>query len=308
MRYTEALAQVRLVESLGFDAVFLGHHYGYDSYWPAPQVALAGFAAATEQLRIGTAILVLPLLSPLQVAADFVMLDQVSNGRVVLGVAIGWTPAEFAAFDVPMKERLPRLRESLELIKAVWTQDAASYSGDFFQVHDLARTPTPIQSPHPPIWVGGGGVGSQRIAAALGDAWLPPTVMSIGDMAGHFATIDELRVAAGKGAWASRPILRDMVLSATPAQAREDAERHLAAVFRPHLDRNSPQLSGLGDDLAAWAHGRFIIGDPDECILELKRYAAIGVTDVVLKPSARLDPARWADQLTLFAREVMPAF
>jgi alkanesulfonate monooxygenase SsuD/methylene tetrahydromethanopterin reductase-like flavin-dependent oxidoreductase (luciferase family) len=197
--FEESLRQVKLLDALGFYTVFVGHHYGYADYWSSPMTVLAAYATATERIRLGTAILILPLLPRLQVANDLLSLDEISGGRAILGVAAGWGKEEFEAFGIPITERKGRLEEGARLIKTVLTQEHPMFQGNYYRLDGLARTTAPASFPYPPLWIGGSGGYSLRLAAELDAAWLPPTVMSLAGLQTHF---DVLAKERGPAVWA----------------------------------------------------------------------------------------------------------
>jgi alkanesulfonate monooxygenase SsuD/methylene tetrahydromethanopterin reductase-like flavin-dependent oxidoreductase (luciferase family) len=120
---------------------------------PAPSLLLAAIAARTSTLRLGTAIVQLPLAHPLRIAEEIATLDVLSGGRVEFGVGRGGNPTHFGGFGVPLAESRQRMVEGLELIRRAWTEERFSFSGRFFQVEDLQLAPRPLQQPHPPIRV-----------------------------------------------------------------------------------------------------------------------------------------------------------
>jgi alkanesulfonate monooxygenase SsuD/methylene tetrahydromethanopterin reductase-like flavin-dependent oxidoreductase (luciferase family) len=145
--YQAFLEETLLGEALGFDSVWLEEHHGVKNhYWPSPLVALAGIATRTERLLIGTDIIVLPFYQPVRVAEDVAMLDIMSGGRFILGVAIGYKPDEFALYQAPMEKRGARFEEALQLIKLLWTQDEVTFEGSYYQVQGLKIEPPPANS------------------------------------------------------------------------------------------------------------------------------------------------------------------
>jgi len=115
--YQEFVEEVLLADSLGFDSVWLEEHHGVKNhYWPSPLIALAGIASQTENIVLGTDILVLPFYHPVRVAEEAALLDIMSRGRFILGAAIGYKPDEFALYQVPLDKRGGRFEEAVCLI------------------------------------------------------------------------------------------------------------------------------------------------------------------------------------------------
>jgi len=154
-RYRETLEQAVHAESLGFESVWpVEHHFNSTaSILPCPALFLAAVAARTSTIRLGTAIVQLPLAHPMRIAEELATLDVLSGGRVEFGVGRGGNPSHFAGFGVPMSESRDRMVEALDYIRRAWTSDRFSFHGRFFQADDLALAPRPIQQPHPPIRV-----------------------------------------------------------------------------------------------------------------------------------------------------------
>src|SRR5438105_8039380 len=138
-------------EELGYESVFVAsHHVQPDGWCARPLVALAAAAARTARMRLGTGALLVPLCAPFELAEDVAVLDNLSGGRVVLGVAPGYVSEEFAAHDVPRDERVARMEEALDLLQAAWSQDHFSFRGRFFTVErETALTPEAVPEPHP---------------------------------------------------------------------------------------------------------------------------------------------------------------
>ena len=172
---------VQLAEGLGYHAIMTSDHVTVTSdvngRYPAPfyepLTTLGWLAAMTSKLEIGTTVSVLPYRSPLETARAFANVDNLSGGRVILGVGVGWAEQEFAALDVPFAERGPITTDYLAAIRALWTSDIASYEGKYVTFSDVRTTPRPVRSPHPPIWVGGNSRAAMRRAIRLGTAWHP---------------------------------------------------------------------------------------------------------------------------------------
>ena len=156
--FREALTEVERAEALGFDYVGLAEHHGVrDHYWPAPIQMLTALAARTSRVQLGANVCVFPFDHPVRLAEETALLDVVSNGRAVLGVAIGYKPDEFLLYGAALEKRGARLEEGLALMKALWTRDGVTHRGEHFTVVDGRIEPKSVQRPHPPVWIGGWG-------------------------------------------------------------------------------------------------------------------------------------------------------
>jgi probable F420-dependent oxidoreductase len=134
---------------------------------------LAFLAGCTEKIQLGMSVMVLPYRHPLHWAKIATTIDQLSTGRLILGVGVGWMEEEFAAMNAPFKERGKVSDEQLTLLKQLWTDEHITFQGKYYHVDDIAFSPKPFQKPRIPIWVGGEGKYAQRRAGQYGDAWFP---------------------------------------------------------------------------------------------------------------------------------------
>jgi alkanesulfonate monooxygenase SsuD/methylene tetrahydromethanopterin reductase-like flavin-dependent oxidoreductase (luciferase family) len=152
--YGEIRDQVMLADRLGFYAYFVAeHHFHEYGVYPNPAVALANLAAVTSRIRLGPAVTILPFRNPLTVAEDYAMLDQLSGGRVELGVGSGYLIHEFAGFNADGKTKREKFDEGLAVLKQALSGERFSFKGRFFEVNDVALNVTPVQKPYPPIYV-----------------------------------------------------------------------------------------------------------------------------------------------------------
>jgi probable F420-dependent oxidoreductase len=172
--YREAIEEVVRGEDLGFDSVWMEeHHSVVDHYWPSPITVLAGFATRTSRMTLGTDIVVAAFHHPVRLAEDWAMLDVISGGRTVLGIAIGYKPDEFALYGVDLERRGARFEEQLAIVKGLWTQDSLSFQGAYYRVEG-ALEPKPVQRPRPPVLIGGApGPKLFDHIAEYGDGWIP---------------------------------------------------------------------------------------------------------------------------------------
>lgn len=169
-------------EDLGFDSVWVNHHvlnvgYVKDRLGERPYhdalVLLTWLASKTSRVSLGTSVLVMPYLHPMVLAKQLATLDHLSNGRLVIGLGTGSLPEENAAMGVPYESRGKYCNEFVEVLRMLWTKKQATYNGEFFQFDDIISSPKPLQTPHPPLVIGGNRPPALRRAARLGDGWHP---------------------------------------------------------------------------------------------------------------------------------------
>lgn len=197
----EIVRYVQKAEAAGVTSIFLIDHLlttppAYTNTWLEPFTLLASLAPVTRRVTLGTLVTPLPLRHPLPLAKALSTLDFLSQGRLILGVGVGWAPNEFEVMGVPLKERAPRTNEMIEILRRLWTEDSVTFEGKFFTLRDITIEPKPVQKPHPPIWIGGG---TQYFETTYGQ--------KMGSLEGVYR-----RVAKYANCWASHaPITVDML-------------------------------------------------------------------------------------------------
>jgi probable F420-dependent oxidoreductase len=171
--YADIIELSRLAESEGFDSVWVSEHHGAgDGYLPSLLPMLAAVAAATERIGVGTGVMLTPFHHPLRLAEDAAVVDLISGGRLMLGLGLGWREEEFRMFDVPVKERVRRTNETVEILRKAWTGERFSHDGKVFSIDQVRITPAPAQRPGPPIYLGGFVEDAVRRAGRMGDGYI----------------------------------------------------------------------------------------------------------------------------------------
>jgi probable F420-dependent oxidoreductase len=203
----------RTVEERGFESLFLPEHThvpvvrrslhpGGEELMEAalkgfdPFIGLAIVAAATARLRVGTGVCLIPQHDPIVLAKQVATLDVLSGGRVILGVGAGWNREEMANHGVEPIHRWDVMREQVLAVKQIWTEETASFAGEFVRFGPIRQEPKPAQRPHPPVLIGGEGPGVLARVAAYGDGWLPNDHPELVD---RIAGLNELAAAVGRG-------------------------------------------------------------------------------------------------------------
>jgi probable F420-dependent oxidoreductase len=311
--YREALEEVTRAEELGFDSVWMEEHHSVTNhYWPSPLTVLAGFATRTSRMTLGTDIVVAAFHHPVRLAEDVAMLDVISGGRFVLGIAIGYKPDEFALYGVDLEKRGARFEEQLAIMKGLWTQDEIAFKGAYYTLQGRLE-PKPVQQPHPPVWIGGWGDITLRRAATLADNWIPGPTADLKRLLAGRQQFLERRTAAGRPAPTEWPLTRDVIIADTDKRARELAEEHIMVAYRreyaggwrhPFID------SSIATDLDRLMEDRFIIGGPEQCIAKIRRFVQeYGMTHLICRTFFPGMPhAHIMREIDLISREVMPAF
>ena len=166
-----------------------------------PFVALGAVAAATERLMLGTGICLVIERDPITLAKEVASLDFISGGRVLFGIGGGWNREEMENHGTDPTRRWKILRERIEAMQQIWTEDAAEYHGEFVDFDPIWQWPKPIQKPHPPVIIGGDGANTLQRVVRYGDGWMP-----IGRRADFKARIDELNRMAAEAGRADIPV------------------------------------------------------------------------------------------------------
>lgn len=168
----EAMEHTRLAETLGFSRVwFAEHHFSNYSLCPSPLLACTHAAAITTTIRIGTAVLILPLHAPARVIAEVAMVDALSDGRLDIGVGSGYQPYEFDRFNVDIAQNKAQFHEGLDMLELGLREPHFTYDGEYYQQPQTAISIRPVQTPRPPIWVAGNDPISHRRCAR--DGYIP---------------------------------------------------------------------------------------------------------------------------------------
>jgi probable F420-dependent oxidoreductase len=216
LRYLGDVA--RIYENHGFESVWMPEHlvfpevmppdypYTTDGYPPVtsqtpaydPWVVLAGLATATTSIRLATNVYILPLRHPLQTARSVVTLDRVSNGRVTLGVGVGWLPDEFEYLGLDFKNRGLRTDAIIEALRRLWSEDVIEVHNEHFSFGPVIFQPKPIQRPSIPIEVGGVSRPALRRAGRMGDGWIEIGSASVEEFEEKLALVNAERAAAGR--------------------------------------------------------------------------------------------------------------
>ena len=200
------------VEQLGFESLWVAEHSHIPasrlSAWPGgaelpkhywhtmdPFLALTEAALASKELLIATGICLVVQRDPIHTAKQVASVDHVSNGRFLFGIGAGWNKEEMADHGTDFESRFKLMRERVEAMKSIWTQDEAEYHGELVDFGPMWCWPKPVQKPHPPVLLGGSGPNVLKRALAYADGWMP----NRGDDLGRIPQLQELAQAAGRG-------------------------------------------------------------------------------------------------------------
>lgn len=219
----------QLGEQLGYDACFTPEHHGIpDGYNPSPLVTLAAVSGVTTELKLGTAVHLLPFQNPLHTAEDGAMLDVVSNGRLILGVGISGVEAEYQAFGLDIKRQASLFEEGIEILLRAWTEEEFSFYGRNYRIRNWRIAPKPVQKPHPPLWMGAMSEAGVRRAGRIGLPWVTDPMNKLETYKRWYQTYKQ--IASSRGNRTEVNLWRDGWVSKTRKEA-EEAQR----MIWPHI-------------------------------------------------------------------------
>lgn len=265
----EVIAAVRAASTMGYDWVSTPHHWlSYPTVWPQPFPLVARLAPETGDMRIKTSVLLLPLLNAVDVAEHVVTLDHLTHGRLTLGVAIGYREEELQVVGLTRKDRVPKLEESLHVMKRLWAGEEVTYSGQYVTLNAARLGFGPYQQPHPPIEFGAQSPGAVRRAARLADGiFLGPQVAwrDIRDLVGMYK---EERLQSGHADLGMLGASRSLIVGRNKEDAAAKAHAYLEKTFANYKRWNMqertmvPLQLDFESGLDAWT----IHGSPQDCV------------------------------------------
>jgi alkanesulfonate monooxygenase SsuD/methylene tetrahydromethanopterin reductase-like flavin-dependent oxidoreductase (luciferase family) len=315
-RYAQALTQACHADALGFDSIWLTeHHFSRHGIVSDSLMVLGHLAARTSHARLGTAVSVLPLHHPLRLAEAAATVDQLSRGRLDLGIGRGYQPGEFLGFGVDFAERDERFDEALEVLCRAWSGEGSlSHSGRYFSFTDAYPQPRPFQRPHPPLWLAT--TSPEGLARCAARDWgvLLPQGTSLTVTSGQMKRYVEALARAGHGPQRARALLaRAAYVAPSDEQAWADAERpyrdFLSLADRLRLGEAAGRASASGPfDMQADLRDSALFGSPDTILARLASIRELGIERVMLfMHMGTLPHEKIMSSLELFAREVLPS-
>ncbi len=316
--YADTLDLVARADALGFDSVWLAeHHAAADGYNPALLPMLAAFAARTERIELGTAVMLAPFHHPLRVAEDAAVVANIAGGRLNLGMGLGWAPEEYRMFGVDSTGRGKRLAEFAQVLRAAWTEDRFTFRGDFYDYDDIAVMPKPVATPR--LWLGGMVDAALERAARHGDGYFPSSVTGIDGLVERAEAIMRFREKVG----ADRPFGFGAFV---PVGLGDDADRAWASIRDGVLHvrgsyllwaQGERDVGGAVDAVAAYedqTRQGCVVGTPAEVADRIgpvmERIEALGFDQVffsaILAPPG-MPAATATEAVERYAREVVGA-
>ncbi len=289
----EQLTLARHLEALGFDSLWTGDHVSFYNPLYESLTLLALYAAVTRRITLGSAVYLLALRHPTVVAKITSTLDVLSGGRLIFGVGVGGeNPKEFEACGIPHNERGARVNEGIEVLRALWTETPASFSGRFVKFDGVSIDPKPVQPGGPPIWIGGRSDAALRRAGRLGDGWVS-YVVTPQRYKQSLAKIAEAAAAAGRD---PKEIEAGHLVFITVGKDYDQARATWVRLLSKRYNQ----------DFAPLAEKYGVIGPPARCIEQIEQFVEAGCRHFLL--NSITDPPREGEQIEMMAADILPHF
>jgi probable F420-dependent oxidoreductase len=281
-------AYLSRAEALGFESAWVQEQVLGSIPHVSPIELMSYAAACSDRLRIGCAVFVTPLYSPVHLAKSLSSLDQLSRGRLDIGVGTGGKFRMFSAFGVDADTFVARFVEGLRLMKALWTEPEVNFDGRFWQLREATMEPKPFQKPYPPIWFGANHPDAVRRAVAHGDGFFGAGSQTTAQFADQVGVLRAALEAAGRDP-GTFPVAKRVYIAVDDDAARAH-DRVGAALQALYSFFRLPDLTPVA-----------VFGPPDACVEGLRQVAAAGAGRILLNPL--FDEA---EQMERLAAEVMP--
>lgn len=274
-------------EELGFESAWVQESVLGAGAQLAPIEVMTYAAACTSRLRLGCVVFVTPLHSPVHLAKNLSTLDQLSCGRLEVGIGTGGKARPFAAFGLTSDRYIARFTEGLALMKALWTQPRVTFDGEFWQLKDAAMEPKPAQKPHPPIWFGANTEPALRRAVRLGDGFFGAGSSPTASFTRQVQIVREAMAEAGREP-GSFPIAKRVYIAVDDdaGRARERINDAMERIY----GRRVPSVEAAA-----------VAGTPADCVRDVNAVAAAGAELILF--TTVFDQH---EQMERLASEVMP--
>jgi alkanesulfonate monooxygenase SsuD/methylene tetrahydromethanopterin reductase-like flavin-dependent oxidoreductase (luciferase family) len=311
-QFRDIVRVAQTAERNGFTYIAIGQHFLYgDLRWLQPVPLLARLAAEVgPQVRLVTQIMVAPLYHPVLLAEEIATLDIVTEGRLIFGAGLGYRAEEFAYFGIPYRERAPRMDEALALLNKLWTEDEVTFEGRFWSLKGVRPHIKPLQSPHPPIWIGAHSLAGAKRAGKFGDAYATPPETRPHEIAERFEVVREGFAARGKP-FGPQPLRRNVLVADSREEAIVEYARVAKGRYLTYVERGLDLYTGdeLERDFIRTVEEHAVLGTPEQVTQKLLELVTTFPVDPLLVrpqwPSMSIDETLAA--IERLGREVVPA-
>ena len=273
----DSVEQVRAARDAGFDLICTGQHYLAAPYQMSSSLPLlARLAAEAGGMAVAATVILVPLHNPVELAESIATLDAICGGKFIFGVGLGYREEEYTAFGIQRGERVGRLREALEVMRLLWTQDEVEFQGKYYQVPRCTPATRPVQQPHPPIWVAANNDAAIRRAANWGYPWIINPHATVPMVAEQWAKYKETLVQSGNPMPETLPMMRELYVAEDRETAYVESEPYLAPKYQAYAswgqDKALPGEENFNIPYKELAKDRFLLGSPEEVVQEIRRY------------------------------------
>jgi len=313
-------------EELGFDSIWIAEHHFSNTYGvlPDPFTYLGYLAAKTSRIKLGAAVMVVPLHHPMRIVENAAFVDILSNGRFQLGLGSGYRPYEFEGLGIDFETRRERQAEAIPLILKGFHEKRMTAAGKHFNFsidEDFEIFPQPIQQPHPPFYMGAGTENSMRLAAQSGFGLMQSSLSSVEkigeNVAFYRSHMGEAPAPLNQNpAFGEVDVVRMVYVAETDQKAKEESEYGITHHMKTFLSGGKKTAGYLGDvtekdDESQFAYDHLaattiLHGSPDTVIRRIEEFRKVGTTSIMLHYPPYYGVQQTLDMLRLFAKEVMP--
>jgi alkanesulfonate monooxygenase SsuD/methylene tetrahydromethanopterin reductase-like flavin-dependent oxidoreductase (luciferase family) len=307
----ELATQTELADEAGFSVIGMGEHHATDSHqYLLNETALAHVAEHVGDMDLMASLVLLPFHNPVRIAELGATLDVLTGGQFRLGVGLGYRQQEYDVFGVDREDAPARLREGVEIIERLWTEDAVSYDGTHFSLDDVSIRPQPLQEPRPSIWAGASNESSVRRGARLADGFLGahvPFSLAKRQVADFRDEREKQGLDPGRVGF-----LREAYVAPTTEEAEAIVKEPLMEKYASYSDWGQDDVIGGDDFDSPWdklRSERFLVGSPEEVVADIERYTeAMDLDSLFVRTQfPGCDLADVHRSIELFGDEVVPA-
>jgi alkanesulfonate monooxygenase SsuD/methylene tetrahydromethanopterin reductase-like flavin-dependent oxidoreductase (luciferase family) len=304
----------RAASDYGFDELWKGQHFLSDLVNFQPIPLMARLSGDVPDVGFGT-IMLLPLHHPVKAAEYAANLDVLTDGNYTCGVALGYRDVEFESLDIEKSHRVGRLVEGVEAMRLLWTEDEATFEGEYFSFRDVSLNPKPVQPGGPPIWIGANTNRAVERSARLGDAWFINPHAETETIREQIEIYSDALASVGRDPEeVPTPLYREALIAEDLESAIRTAAPHLGEKYNSYVEWGQSEAMGDTGDLEQefedLLEGRFLLGSPDRVRDEIERYRDnLGVDHLVLRMYwPGMDEEDCLRSIRLFGTKVMPHF
>lgn len=301
---SELVETAQVTRDLGYDSIFALHHYIAPLATLQPLALLSRLIDHTGKMQIGTGILILPMVHPVHYAEELATIDQMSGGRLILGVGAGYRDPEFRAFGLDKTEKMGRMWEGLDVMRKLWAGGEVTHTGKYFDLKDVACSVLPAQGDQVPIWIGSGHERTIARAGSKGYSWVVSSSAKGRWARGNLEEHLRARREAGFTGPHTAAVHRDLWIGDDEQSAFDDVKDFVSASAREYAPFGMPWLQSDFEDRSKKAG---LFGSPEEIAMKIREYAAAGFDHFVFRVQwLDLPIERSYETLERFQREVAP--